>query len=97
MITPLFILANKYRNVPTYKKSAKCFEEIFDITKDSNDFISVAVLKEAATDYQKCSNAKKVESCRQKALDYFLGIYPNFPCFDKLWEAIIFIGFNFVF
>jgi hypothetical protein len=97
MITPLELLARKYRKSLEFKKSAQVFEEIFELTKDNNDFISIAVLKEAFLDYKNCSQEKKSESCRQKAYDYFIDIYRFKPCFEELWEKIIFNGFNFVF
>lgn len=97
LITPLDILAKKYRNTCDYKKSAKCFEEIFELTKDNNDFIALAVLKEASNDYKNGSQIKKSEKCKEKALNYFTQIYSQKPIFEQIWEKIFFNGFNFVF
>ena len=36
MITPLELLARKYRKSLEFKKSAQVFEEIFELTKDNN-------------------------------------------------------------
>ena len=97
LITPLDILAKKYRNTCDFKKSAKCFEEIFELTKDNNDFIALAVLKEASNDYKNSSQMKKSETCKTRALQYFNQIYSQKTIFEEIWEKIFFNGFNFVF
>ena len=86
LMNPLEILAVKYRMNLENKKSAKCFEEIFEIIKDYNDFGAIAMLKECHIDYKKCMQTKKCELIKKKAIEYFESISLNKLYYEKIWE-----------
>lgn len=85
MIFPLEILALKYRNKLMFKESAKCYEEIFQICKDSSELNSLGALREAYIDYERIKNSELSEACKAKAFDYFIKFNSYF---EKLWDKI---------
>jgi len=92
LIIPLVFLALKHRKSGSFKKSAACFESVFDTVKDSNDFYAITALKEAYNDFVSCSQPKQSEQCKLKAFNYFSQIYRYKPCFDALWNEMHFIS-----
>jgi hypothetical protein len=89
LITPMEALANKYRHNLEYKKSAKCFEDIFDLIKEYNDFVSVNMLIEALTDYKKSSQTKKIEAVKKLSFEYFESINFYRLYYEKLWQKMV--------
>ena len=89
LIAPIESLANKYRCNFDYKTSAKCFEDIFELIKEFNDFVSVTVLKEALTDYKKSEKTKKIEQIKKKAFEYFESIHFFKHYYEKLWLKML--------
>ena len=89
LITPLEVLAEKYRENSDFKKSAKCFEDIFELTKDYNDFVSITALKEAYADFKKCSSQdKNCELCKKTAFEYFISLNLNEHYYERLWKKM---------
>ena len=87
-MSPLEILASKYRDNCDYNKSAKCFNEIFELIKDYNDFVAIDMLKEELNDYKKCAQAKKLEACKKAAFSYFESLHLNKFYYEKLLDKI---------
>jgi hypothetical protein len=45
LVTPLQMLGEKYCQHLEYRKALKCFEEIFELLKEHNDFQAMLTLK----------------------------------------------------
>ena len=89
LITPMEALANRYRQNLEHKKSAKCFEDIFELTKDYNDFVSVNMLIEALIDYKKTSQSKTIETIKQISYEYFESISFYKFYYEKIWQKML--------
>lgn len=89
LISPIQILAFKYRQNFNYGQSAKYFEELFEKIKDFNDFGAITLLKEAYADYLNCSYPEKSESCKEKAFHFFNSLSMNKVYYERLWEKMI--------
>ncbi len=79
-------LAMKYRVIGDFKQSAEIFEEIYHISKEACELVSIFSLKQAFNDYELCSLHKKSKWCYEKASEYY---GDNLTFFKRLWDNII--------
>ena len=90
LISPLQSLATCYRSVLNYINSVKCYEDVFELIKDHNDFVAVTMLKETLKDYKRSpQSAKKIEACKKIAFDYFESIKFSKFYYEKLWQKML--------
>ena len=87
LIIPLQTLAEKYCNKMEHKKAFKYFEEIFELVKDYNDFQAMLIIREMAKCCFKMN--KKIDSCKQKAFDYFESMSFCKIFYETVWDKII--------
>jgi len=87
LVTPLEMLANKYRQENKLKFSAETFVKIYEILKETSfTQHTIESLKNASKDYKECGLDEKSNLCIKRAHEYF---GTQSYIFEDFWNGLI--------
>ncbi len=90
LVTPLQMLGDKYCQQLEYRKALKCFEEIFELLKEHNDFQAMLTLRKILACHLSYNNnrQKSLEMCKKRTCEYFESMHFCRVFYEAIWQRL---------